>query len=189
VLTTSSEVISEHTKKVLLRVTSGDLGTEPEVAEKKLQELFRLAHAWNAILLLDEADVFLSKRTEKDIKRNAFITVFLRLIEYFPGIMMLTTNQREAFDEAFQSRIHLQIPYPPATMEQRKAIWVDRVASQRVAHLLSDDAFERLASRYELNGRQIKNAVTMAIMVAKTDNTPLDEGIIEGILRMDFRSG
>jgi SpoVK/Ycf46/Vps4 family AAA+-type ATPase len=184
----TSEVISEHSQKPLLRITSGDLGTEPGAAEKKLQEYFTLAHAWKAILLLDEADVFLSRRTTGDIVRNAFITVFLRSMEYYAGIMLLTTNQKEAFDEAFQSRIHLQIPYLPANHAQRKAIWANIVAAQKVEHNLDEAAFERLATTYKRNGREIKNMVLLALMISKGKGVVLGEDTIDAVGKMDSRS-
>lgn len=185
---TGTEVISEHSQKPLLRITSGDLGTEPGAAERKLQEYFMLAHAWKAILLLDEADVFLAKRTFGDIFRNAFITVFLRSMEYFAGIMLLTTNQKDAFDEAFQSRIHLQIPYLPANCAQRKAMWKNIIAAQKVDHNLNEEVFERLATTYKRNGREIKNMVLMALMIANEAGVVLSEETINDVGRMDTRS-
>jgi hypothetical protein len=104
----------------LLRITSGDLGTKAGEAEKKIQEAFRLASAWKAIILLDEADVFLAKRKTGDIGRNAFVTIFLTSMEYYAGTLMLTTNQPDVFDEAVQSRIHLQIAYPPLNASNEK---------------------------------------------------------------------
>jgi AAA+ superfamily predicted ATPase len=188
VINVTSEVISEHSKKPLLRITSGDLGTEPGVAEKKLLEYFTLAHAWKAILLLDEADVFLAKRTAGDIVRNAFITVFLRSMEYYAGIMLLTTNQKEAFDEAFQSRIHLQIPYLPANRAQRKAMWTNIIEAQSAEHNLDDAAFERLATIYKRNGREIKNMVLLALMIANAKGGVLDEDTIDAVGKLDSRS-
>jgi hypothetical protein len=45
------------------------------------------------VLLIDEADVFLEKRTLTDVHRNALVSVFLRLLEYYEGILFLTTNR------------------------------------------------------------------------------------------------
>ena len=157
------------------------------MAAKKLQEIFKLAHAWRAILLFDEADVFLAKRGEDDVVRNAFVTIFLRALEYYPGVMILTTNRRDAFDEAFLSRIHLQILYPAATSAQRKAIWANIINAQNRAHNLTDDAFERLSTKYERNGREITNLVSMAFLVSKSRKIVLDETTINEVCRMDAR--
>lgn len=49
--------------------------------------------------------------------------VFLRKIEYFQGVLFLTTNRKEDFDEAFKSRIHVTISYPDLTENARSEIW------------------------------------------------------------------
>jgi hypothetical protein len=60
-------------------------------------------------MLLDEADVFLAKRSREDHGRNAIVSVFLRMLEYYKGILFLTTNRIGTFDEAFKSRIHISL--------------------------------------------------------------------------------
>jgi len=82
-----------------------------------------ITHSWGAILLLDEADVFLEARQPHDIHRNSLVSVFLRLTEYYQGILFLTTNRVETFDEAFQSRIHMGIRYENLPAKARKKIW------------------------------------------------------------------
>jgi SpoVK/Ycf46/Vps4 family AAA+-type ATPase len=110
---------------------------------------FELAQAWRAIILIDEADVFLARRTSKDIVRNAFVSVFLRTMEYYQGIMLLTTNRHEEFDEAFQSRIHIQIPYAPADSNCRTAIWKNLLDVQGTQHDLDSQALVRIGQKYE----------------------------------------
>ncbi len=105
--TLTAEGIAELLKCPLYMVTAGELGTDSRALEQELEKVLNLAHAWGAVLLLDEADVFLEKRTIQDIHRNALVSVFLRLLEYFQGILFLTTNRVETFDDAFQSRIHI----------------------------------------------------------------------------------
>lgn len=60
--------------------------------EKSLIRIFQLASHWKAILLLDEADVVVKERTTSDVVRNALVSVFLRKLEYYDGILFLTTN-------------------------------------------------------------------------------------------------
>lgn len=74
-------------------VSAGDLGTDSRYLEAELQKILDICHAWGAILLLDEADVFLEKRNMHDIHRNALVSIFLRQLEYFQGILFLTTNR------------------------------------------------------------------------------------------------
>lgn len=56
----------------------------------KLKEVFEYAVLWKAILLLDEADIFLQERNVNDLKRNALVTIFLRELEYFDGIIFVS---------------------------------------------------------------------------------------------------
>ena len=117
--TLCSQSISELLHKPLYSVSVGELGTTPDLLEKRLAEVLEIAHAWNAIILLDEADVFMEKRSMNDLIRNAMVSVFLRLLENYQGIMFLTTNRPEEFDNAFRSRISISINYKDLDNEAR----------------------------------------------------------------------
>ena len=62
-------------------VSAADLGTNVTVMEETLKETFRLAAHWGALVLIDEADVFLEARSLHDMQRNAHVSVFLRELE------------------------------------------------------------------------------------------------------------
>jgi SpoVK/Ycf46/Vps4 family AAA+-type ATPase len=79
--------------------------------ESQLSQIFQIASHWGAILLLDEADVFLERRSSQDLVRNGLVSVFLRKLEYCEGIMFLTTNRVSEFDEAILTRVHLMLRY------------------------------------------------------------------------------
>ena len=81
--------MAEKQKCPLYTISCGDLGTEPELLEVKLKEVFEYAVTWKAILLLDEADIFLQERDVQDVKRNALVSIFLRELEYFDGILFV----------------------------------------------------------------------------------------------------
>lgn len=55
-------------------MTSGDVGTDEVQMEKKLRYWLRLAYQWGAVMLIDEADVFLEKRQDSDLKRNSLVS-------------------------------------------------------------------------------------------------------------------
>jgi hypothetical protein len=59
-------------------VGAGDLGTNATDLDKELQLVFELANSWQAIVLIEEADVFLEQRGLHEIQRNAMVAVFLR---------------------------------------------------------------------------------------------------------------
>jgi len=79
--TLTAEAIAELLKRPLYSVSVGELGTTVEKLEEKLREILEVAHLWNAVILLDEADIFLEKRSDNDIHRNAMVGIFLRLLE------------------------------------------------------------------------------------------------------------
>ncbi|EME77244.1 uncharacterized protein MYCFIDRAFT_146727 [Pseudocercospora fijiensis CIRAD86] len=101
--TFTAEAIAEMAHLPLMTVSAGRLGSKPDEIEKNLRSTLDLAAHWRAVVLFDEADVFLAARVATSIERNAVVSVFLRELEYFPGIMLLTTNKKDLIDEAFHS--------------------------------------------------------------------------------------
>lgn len=140
-------------------VSVGELGTRMDHLEKNLSQILDIAHTWRAVLLIDEADVFLEQRELRDVNRNALVSIFLRMLEYFQGILFLTTNRVATFDEAFQSRIHIGLRYDKLDIQTKKGIWkgfIDRVRKLpevEVADITEDD-FTQL-SNFEVNGREV----------------------------------
>ncbi|RCI08865.1 hypothetical protein L249_4982, partial [Ophiocordyceps polyrhachis-furcata BCC 54312] len=164
--TLTAEGISELLKCPLYMASAGELGTDSRYLEAELQKILDICHAWGAILLLDEADVFLEKRNMQDIHRNALVSVFLTQMEYFQGILFLTTNRVETFDEAFQSRIHIALRYDALDGKARKAIFnmfIQRIKALGRLELqpFTEEDVDELA-RQELNGREIKNVMGSA---------------------------
>ncbi|UPK89428.1 hypothetical protein LCI18_000363 [Fusarium solani-melongenae] len=170
--TFTAESVAEIAKKPLYPVTCGDIGTEPEQVEKYLQSVFHLGKIWDCVVLLDEAEVFLEQRTLQDLKRNALVSVFLRALEYYEGILILTTNRVGTFDEAFKSRIQLALRYEKLQGYQRRQIW--RNFFGRLKEIGEEDKIDfdiqlnlDELSQYEMNGRQIRNSITTARQLAK----------------------
>ena len=121
---------------------------------------------------LVEADVFLEQRTLNDLARNALVSSFLRVLEYYEGILVLTSNRVGIFDEAFKSRIQLAIHYTSLSMHQRTKIWgnfFNRLKSMDedgIDFLDLEDHIEELA-RHKMNGREIRNVITTARQFAR----------------------
>ncbi len=157
--TLTAEGIAELLKCPLYMVSAGELGTNPRELEAELNKILDIAHSWGAVLLLDEADVFLEKRTIQDIHRNALVSIFLRLLEYFQGILFLTTNRVETFDDAFQSRIHVALRYGELTTKAKRSVWkmfLDKVKAKDGLETVDfrESDYDKLA-RHNLNGRQV----------------------------------
>lgn len=90
--TSTAECIAAHMNKPLYPLTSGNLGVKPDDVEDQLQSHFTLAERWGCILLLDEADVFLQRRRLNALDINAIVSVFLRQLEYYKGILFLVSR-------------------------------------------------------------------------------------------------
>ncbi|KAF4885537.1 hypothetical protein CGCFRS4_v011905 [Colletotrichum fructicola] len=155
--TSTAETVAQYYNKPLLPITCGDLGMTPAEVETNLQSSFQLAQAWDCVLLLDEADVFLAERSQDNIARNALVSVFLRVMEYYEGILFLTTNKVGSFDEAFKSRMSLALYYPPLDREQTEKIW--EVQIRRTEKLSADAAPDDPSQHVRFNRREI---MTMA---------------------------
>ncbi|RMY51205.1 hypothetical protein D0865_06484 [Hortaea werneckii] len=117
------EGISEWLRRPLLSLTVADIGITEDTVEQELMKWFDLAEAWNAVLLVDEADIFLEQRKNRDLSRNGLVTAFLRRMEYFRGLLFLTTNRVGQIDDAFVSRVHMAIGYERLSPEFRRNIW------------------------------------------------------------------
>lgn len=176
--TFSAEATSEHVKRPLYVVGGGDLGTRAADLDSALERIFDVATAWKAIVLIDEADVFLEQRSLHDLERNAMVAVFLRHVEYYRGILFLTTNRVQAFDEAFLSRIHVALHFQQLSHESKKQVWTAFIAKANAGTgvggpepnagkvNVTKEQVSELAKR-DVNGRQIKNAVRTACSLAR----------------------
>ena len=133
------------------------------------------------MVLIDEADVFLEERSVHDINRNALVAVFLRQLEYFAGILFLTTNRVSTFDDAFQSRIHVALRYRDLDAGTRETIWKAFLKKVGASEALSPKQWEELVAK-KVNGRQIKNAVRTAQALAHSKKEKLGFAHINQVL-------
>ncbi|PYI16413.1 P-loop containing nucleoside triphosphate hydrolase protein [Aspergillus violaceofuscus CBS 115571] len=161
--TLTAESIAEVMKVPLYVLGAGDLGTTVSNVEAKLEEVLELVPRWDAVLLIDEADVFLEARTVSDLARNELVSIFLRKLEYYEGILFLTSNRAENIDPAFDSRIHISLQYPDLDAVSRRRIWAQFLRSTADVTEAQLDSLAEL----ELNGRQIKNLLKTAHLLAR----------------------
>ncbi|KAK4454128.1 P-loop containing nucleoside triphosphate hydrolase protein [Podospora aff. communis PSN243] len=174
--TLTAEGISDHCKKPLLRLDASTLGTSVGSVESGLTKTFKLAERWQALVLLDEADIYLEQRKSKNLTHNGLVSVFLRVLEYYQGILFLTTNRINSFDRAFMSRIHLALHYPPLTHHSRRELWylfLKRASPDSAESLRQAGALDKFANE-NLNGRQIKNLVRTASALAFSSDSSAD---------------
>ncbi|KMW66400.1 hypothetical protein BDDG_11532 [Blastomyces dermatitidis ATCC 18188] len=168
-----------------------------ESVEARLPGIFQRASRWNALLLLDEADVYLEQHLPSEIIHNAIICVFLQTLEYYQGIMFQTTNRVSHIDDAITSRIQFKINYNTLSPDQRRSIWKcvlrRAFAGQGLPDYNSLD-LENLVQR-ELNSQDIKNLVSIALALAEQDGTQPGESHLDIAIdtsanfESDFRAG
>ncbi|KAK8038642.1 hypothetical protein PG993_007053 [Apiospora rasikravindrae] len=158
--------VSDKVKRPLYHLQAGEMGSKPSSLKSSLQKAFRLCEEWDGVLLLD---------------------VLLATLEYYSGIIFMTTNILEGLDPAIVSRldIHLEyscldfptrlqlwrnlLPPPPSTPQPSPSGTDDSSATLPAPaatvpdqhHSLTEDDFLDLAS-WKVNGRDIKHAVKNA---------------------------
>jgi hypothetical protein len=175
----TAEAIAEFLHRPLYSVSVGQLGTDVDELEKNLREILDTGGIWNAIILIDEADIFMESRQENDIARNAMVAIFLRLLEYHDGILFLTTNRVKYFDKAFQSRISLALKYKDLDETVRAKIWTNLFDASKVdANKINIGELAKV----EINGRQIRTSIKLAQSLAHSDSEELSEKHIMSVI-------
>ncbi|KAI1787039.1 P-loop containing nucleoside triphosphate hydrolase protein [Ganoderma leucocontextum] len=181
----TAEAMSEYVRKPLYVVGAADLGTHAEALDNNLTNILNVSAIWGAVVLIDEADVYLEERTLAHLERNAMVAVFLRQLEYFRGILFLTTNRVRVFDEAFQSRIHVSLRYADLSSDAKRQIWVAFLKRVNGSGLpnggISTDELHTLGEK-KVNGRQIKNIVKTAGALAQGRQEMLGFAHLEQVL-------
>ncbi|KAI0178526.1 P-loop containing nucleoside triphosphate hydrolase protein [Hypoxylon sp. FL1284] len=190
--TCTAECVAELTHRPLISLTSGDLSTSAYSAEKSLEYFLQLGERFGAMVLLDEADVYLEARRSQDIERNGLVSVFLRALEYYRGLLFLTTNRVQTFDAAFTSRVHVALHYRALTDRDRERIWLnsferlERDSGGRVRAGLSTREYAYASQdvrSLRWNGREIRNALQTAVALAETE--ALDDGAAAAVVVSD----
>ena len=160
--TLTAEVYSEIIGRPLYRVHSGQLGLNVAEMEKALKDVLTRAQRWGAVMLIDEADVYI-KRRDDNIEMNAVVGVFLRVLEYFNGLLFLTTNRVDDIDEAIVSRCIALIKYHAPRGDDRNRLW--QVMAEQFSLQLDDATINELIGLFpDASGRDIKG---LAKLVAK----------------------
>jgi SpoVK/Ycf46/Vps4 family AAA+-type ATPase len=184
--TLTAEVYSEAAKRPLYMVQCSQLGTNEEELEKHLSEVLDRATRWKAILLIDEADVYIHERGA-DIGQNAIVGVFLRLLEYYKGILFLTTNRETVVDDAVISRVTAHVHYDvPTDDDTRKRLW--KVLCQQygvdpTASFLS----EAIREFPRVSGRDIRQIIRLARIMADHEKKPVSMAMLKRVSKFhDF---
>ncbi|KAG9084653.1 hypothetical protein FRC06_003959, partial [Ceratobasidium sp. 370] len=174
--TLTAEAVADYLQRPLYVVSCSELTLSTSQLESQLTRVLETAAGWNSVVLIDEADIFLQARDD-NLERSGLVSIFLRVLEYHDGVLILTTNRVETFDEAFQSRISVSLKYPDLDQASRKILWTKFLT---FANAITPDnrqaweqEIEKLSSRV-MNGRTIKNTVRSAQTLAMEQKMPLN---------------
>jgi SpoVK/Ycf46/Vps4 family AAA+-type ATPase len=158
--------------------------------EKNLRRAFDAAEAGHVLLLFDEADTLLGKRTS-DIKSsndryaNMETNFILSRLESFNGIAFFTTNAVSSIDQAVIRRmsLHLQFPFPDE--QARAEMW--RRMIPKDAPVSPDIDFQHLGERFRISGGIIRNIVLRAAFLAASAGQPISMGHLVHCTELEYR--
>lgn len=156
--------------------------------EKNLSKIFDLAIADTGVLLFDEADALFGKRSEvkdaHDRHANIEVSYLLQRLEQYPGLVVLTTNNRAHLDDAFTRRLTFitRFETPDTALRERmwQTIWPSQVAVDETVD------FARLAAVTELTGAGIRNVALLASWLAAEQDRPVNQTDIERAVRREL---
>lgn len=179
--TLTAEVYAEVMARPLYTVQASQLGTDPEQLEDELLKTFARAARWNAIMLIDEADVYVHARGD-DLQQNAIVGVFLRVLEYYKGVLFMTTNRSDLVDDAIASRCIARIDYKAPAKADQGRIWT--VLSKNAGIEIAPAVIEQIVERYpDLTGRDVKNLLKLAKLVSDSRECDITLEVIRFVKR------
>jgi hypothetical protein len=163
--TLTAEVYSEHIKRPLYTVQCSQLGTDEQSLEKNLLQVLNRATRWKAILLIDEADVYIHSRGN-NIQQNAIVGVFLRVLEYYRGILFMTSNRETVIDDAIMSRVTAHVKYTHPNKGELCQIW--KILATQCNWNLPENVIPCLIEEFpNATGRNVKMLLKLTQVIRK----------------------
>lgn len=179
--TLTAEVFAEVMQRPLYVVQSAQLGTEVEHLETELCRVLARASRWGAILLIDETDVFIHERGDNMVQ-NAVVGVFLRVLEYYQGVLFMTTNRDTIVDDAVISRCTAQVKFPIPDEEAQIKIWKILASLSKVE--ISDAEIKKFAKAHVgLSGRDVKGVLKLANMISVQRKEKMSAKLLEYVMQ------
>ena len=108
------------------------------------------------------------------------------MLEYYEGILFLTTNRVGNIDTAFQSRIHISMEYKELSLSSRRHVWSNFLAASPKKHNFSEADLDKLAE-FTMNGREIKNVLKTAQLLASRKGVGLGFEHVRSVLEIEKR--
>jgi ATPase family associated with various cellular activities (AAA) len=156
--------------------------------EKNLDAVFSRAEELDVVLLLDEGDALLTRRTDVQTSNDRYANLetnfLLQRLESYGGILVVTTNAGERIDSAFRRRLDVVVEFRAPDAAERWAIWQLHLPAD---HAVSEAMLNEAAYRCQLTGGQIRNAVLHASLLALDDGRAVDDAHVGLAVRREYR--
>jgi ATPase family associated with various cellular activities (AAA) len=155
--------------------------------EKTLDRAFAAAEELDCILLLDEGDALMAKRTDvgnaNDRYANLETNFLLQRIENFAGILIVTSNAADRIDAAFARRMDVVIPFRAPDELRRYEILEHHLGDHRA----NDDLVQEIAVRCALSGGQLRNVALHARLLALDGGHPIGDRELRTAIEREYR--
>lgn len=156
--------------------------------EKNLDAVFSRAEELDVVLLLDEGDALMTRRTDVQTSNDRYANLetnfLLQRLESYEGILVVTTNTGDRIDPAFRRRLDVVVEFRAPDAAERWSIWQLHLPPE---HAADDGYLDEVAARCQLTGGQIRNAVLHASLLALEDGGIVDAGHIDEAVRREYR--
>jgi ATP-dependent 26S proteasome regulatory subunit len=147
--------------------------------ERRLDELLSCAERLDVVLLIDEGDALMTRRTDvrssNDRYANLETDYLLQRLEAYEGIVLITTNAPQLVDTAFHRRLDVTVGFSPPGPVERREIWRCHLPQR---HAVTAPTLDRLATMCRLTGGQIRNAAVHAALLALDAGRLVDDGCL-----------
>lgn len=162
--TLTAEVFAESSQRPLYSIQAAQLGINADRVEDNLMRFLARGSRWNAVVLIDEADVYIQER-DRNMEHNAIVASFLRVLEYQTSVLFMTTNLAKLVDDAIASRCIARIDYKVPDVGFQEQIW-HVLSDLNEAHLSDEQIHQIVLQHDDLTGRDIKQLLKLASLVS-----------------------
>jgi hypothetical protein len=156
--------------------------------EKNLDAVFSRAEELDVVLLLDEGDALMTRRTDVQTSNDRYANLetnfLLQRLESYEGILVVTTNAGDRIDSAFRRRLDVVVEFRVPDVAERWSIWQLHLPP---AHAVDDAFLDELSVRCQLTGGQIRNAVLHASLLALEDGSVVESRHVDQAVRREYR--
>lgn len=156
--------------------------------EKNLNRIFTYAEELDIILLLDEGDSLMTRRTDvkgaNDRYANLETNFLLQRLESYEGIILITTNAAQRIDQAFVRRLDVVIDFTLPEADERRELWRLHLPQD---HQIDETFLEKVVLRCKLSGGQIRNTALHAGLLALQHEGPVTTVAFADALQREYR--